>query len=138
MKRLIILILILPLNLLADVNFNKFGSVFKNPVKWMSTMPINQITLDELIMNLGTPDQSFENEGKKYLFYQWGTTISGITFFIEDNKIYDALYDPNGATKSVKDGGMASINMKIMDGAAGLLGFDISSGKKTLLSDLKK
>ena len=48
-------------------------------------LPINQITLDELIMNLGTPDQSFENEGKKYLFYQWGTTISGITFFIEDN-----------------------------------------------------
>ena len=33
--------------------------------------------------------------------------------------------------------GMASINMKIMDGAAGLLGFDISSGKKALLSDLK-
>ena len=138
MKKFIILILILPLTLFADVNFNKFGSVFKNPVKWMATMPINQITLDELIMNLGTPDQSFENEGKKYLFYQWGTTISGITFFIEDNKIYDALYDPNGATKSVKDGGMASINMKIMDGAAGLLGFDISSGKKALLSDLKK
>ena len=129
---------VIPFTSFADVNFNKFGSVFKNPVKWMTTMPINKITLDELIMNLGTPDQSFENEGKKYLFYQWGTTISGITFFIEDNKIYDALYDPNGATKSVKDGGMASINMKIMDGAAGLLGFDISSGKKALLSDLKK
>ena len=52
MKKFIILILILPLTLLADVNFNKFGSVFKNPVKWMATMPINQITLDELIMNL--------------------------------------------------------------------------------------
>lgn len=129
---------VIPFTSFADVNFNKFGSVFKNPVKWMTTMPINKITLDELIMNLGTPDQSFENEGKKYLFYQWGTTISGITFFIEDNKIFDALYDPNGATKSVKDGGMASINMKIMDGAAGLLGFDIKSGKKALLSDLKK
>ena len=138
MKKLIILLVVIPFTSYADVNFNKFGSVFKNPVKWMTTMPINKITLDELIMNLGTPDQSFENEGKKYLFYQWGTTISGITFFIEDNKIFDALYDPNGATKSVKDGGMASINMKIMDGAAGLLGFDIKSGKKALLSDLKK
>ena len=138
MKKLIILLVVIPFTSFADVNFNKFGSVFKNPVKWMTTMPINKITLDELIMNLGTPDQSFENEGKKYLFYQWGTTISGITFFIEDNKIFDALYDPNGATKSVKDGGMASINMKIMDGAAGLLGFDIKSGKKALLSDLKK
>lgn len=138
MKKLIILLVVIPFTSFADVNFNKFGSVFKNPVKWMTTMSINKITLDELIMNLGTPDQSFENEGKKYLFYQWGTTISGITFFIEDNKIFDALYDPNGATKSVKDGGMASINMKIMDGAAGLLGFDIKGGKKALLSDLKK
>ena len=138
MKKLIILLVVIPFTSFADVNFNKFGSVFKNPVKWMTTMPINKITIDELIMNLGTPDQSFENEGKKYLFYQWGTTISGITFFVEDNKIFDALYDPNGATKSVKDGGMASINMKIMDGAAGLLGFDIKGGKKALHSDLKK
>ncbi len=138
MRKLIILFVVIPFTSFADVNFNKFGSVFKNPVKWMETMPINEITTDELIMNLGAPDQSFENNGKKYLFYQWGTTISGITFFIKDNLIFDALYDPNGATKSVEDGGIASINMKIMDGAAGLLGFNIKGGKKALLSELKK
>ena len=45
---------------------------------------------------------------------------------------------PNGASKSVKGGALVGINMKIIDGAAGLLGINISNEKKALLSDLKK
>ena len=56
----------------AEVNFKKFGSVFKNPIKWLKTLPLNEIKTNELIKELGTPDDMIELEGTKYLSYKWG------------------------------------------------------------------
>ena len=64
-----------------DPNYKKFSSYFYNPVKWLKKYPLNEQTVDDLIMNLGSPDSFIENEDIKYLSYQWGTTIVKITFF---------------------------------------------------------
>tara|TARA_B100000674_G_C37102434_1_gene585195 strand:- start:34 stop:462 length:429 start_codon:yes stop_codon:yes gene_type:complete len=116
-----------------DPNYKKFSSYFYNPVKWLKKYPLNEQTVDDLIMNLGSPDSFIENEDIKYLSYQWGTTIIKITFFARDNIIFDALYDPTGSSSEIDGGGVgASLTMKFF----GKLG--AKSGKKLLASEIKE
>ena len=124
MKKLlsiIVLGLLLSGNAYADVNFKKFGSLFKNPIKWLKTLPLNEIKTTNLIKKLGTPDSMFELEGIKYLSYQWGTTVTSIVFFSKDGIIYDARYDPENKS---------TLTMKTF----GALGF--KTGKSVLASEL--
>ena len=107
----------------AEVNFKKFGSVFKNPIKWLKTLPLNEIKTNELIKELGTPDDMIELEGTKYLSYKWGTTVTSIVFFVKDGIIYDARYDPEHKS---------TLTMKALGG----LGF--KTGKSVLASELAK
>ena len=94
---------------------------------------VNEQTIDDLIMNLGSPDSFIENEDIKYLSYQWGTTIVKITFFAKNNIIFDALYDPTGSSSEIDGGGVgASLTMKLF----GKLG--AKSGKKLLASEIKE
>ena len=108
-------------NVYADVNFKKFGSLFKNPIKWMKTFPLNEIKTTELIKQLGTPDNMIELDDTKYLSYQWGTTVTSIVFFSRDGIIYNARYDPEHKS---------TLMMKTLGG----LGF--KSGKSVLASEL--
>ncbi len=118
---LILVALLLSGNAFADVNFKKFGSVFKNPIKWLKTLPLNEIETSELIKELGTPDSMIELEGTKYLSYKWGTTVTSIVFFVKDGIIYDARYDPEYKS---------TLTMKALGG----LGF--KTGKSVLASEL--
>ena len=105
----------------AEVNFKKFGSVFKNPIKWLKTLPLNEIKTSDLIKELGAPDSMIELEGIKYLSYKWGTTVTSIVFFVKDGVIYDARYDPEYKS---------TLTMKALGG----LGF--KTGKSVLASEL--
>ncbi len=118
---IIILSLFFNSSSVADVNFKKFGSVFKNPIKWLKTLPLNEIKTTELIRELGTPDNMIELEGTKYLSYKWGTTVTSIVFFVKDGIIYDARYDPEHKS---------TLTMKALGG----LGF--KTGKSVLASEL--
>ena len=71
LKKLSIFILLISLSALPsityanDPNYKKFSSYFYNPVKWLKKYPLNEQTIDDLIMNLGSPDSFIENEDIK-------------------------------------------------------------------------
>ena len=126
MKKLlwiVVLCLLFNSTLFAEVNFKKFGSVFKNPIKWLKTLPLNEIKTNELIKELGTPDDMIELEGTKYLSYKWGTTVTSIVFFVKDGIIYDARYDPEHKS---------TLTMKALGGLV------FKTGKSVLASELAK
>ena len=130
MKKLLLLVLILFYSsiVVAEVNYNKFGSFFKNPIKWMETLPLNTITTDELIKGLGPPEDVIDLDGTKYLSYPWGTTVTKIVFYLKDGVVIDARYDPVDKSQRQND---ATITMKVLGG----LGF--KTGKSVLASELK-
>ena len=66
-----------------------------------------RLILDELIKELGTPDDMIELEGTKYLSYKWGTTVTSIVFFVKDGIIYDARYDPEHKSTLTRSGDCA-------------------------------
>ena len=92
LKKLSIFILLISLSALPsisyanDPNYKKFSSYFYNPVKWLKKYPLNEQTIDDLIMNLGSPDSFIENEGI-YVIANGGATICNEVYDILNNSI---------------------------------------------------
>jgi peptidoglycan hydrolase-like protein with peptidoglycan-binding domain len=78
----------------ANAVFSQWGGLTTSPKTWLKSLPLNAITIDDLIDKLGDPPSMKTIGSTTYMKYKWGTTHSSITFFVKGDIVVDARFDP--------------------------------------------
>ena len=73
-------------------------SVVTNPASYLEDFPLNSVTKDDLIEDVGMPDKSMESGGQTYLSYEigegWGERE--YIYVIEDGVVTNIRYNDQG------------------------------------------
>ena len=82
---------------LADKQLTK-PSAFTNPVKYLTSVPLGQLSMDEALGVLGAPDKQMEVGGKTYLTFEVGEGLGKRQFVYEfsDGKLTDVRFHQSG------------------------------------------
>ncbi|WP_155903242.1 hypothetical protein [Marinobacter gelidimuriae] len=95
-----LIIVVIILSGCASVGPNGSGkpTIMTNPPSYLQSFPLNSITQDQLIQDLGVPDKSIEIGDQLYLSYQlgegWGERE--YIYALEDNLVTDVRYNDQG------------------------------------------
>jgi len=82
---------------LADKPLAK-PTILTNPLKYLKSVPLGQLTMDEAMAVLGLPDKTSEVGGKTYLSFELGEGYGKREFVYEfsDGKLTDVRYHDSG------------------------------------------
>ena len=84
----------------ASIGPNGSGkpTVMTNPPSYLQSFPLNSVTQDQLIQDLGLPDKSIEIGDQLYLSYElgegWGARE--YIYVLENNVVTDVRYNDQG------------------------------------------
>jgi hypothetical protein len=84
----------------ASVGPNGSGkpTIMTNPPSYLQSFPLNSVTQDQLIQDLGVPDKSIKIGDQLYLSYElgegWGERE--YIYVLEDNVVIDVRYNDQG------------------------------------------